>query len=80
MKNNKPHWIKNPTKKQVLLICLAWIVGTVLLTSAMTDFFTSSPFYKQNILGLMVILLPAFNTITVFKNYYKNKKAGGVVE
>jgi len=80
MNNNKSQWIKTPTKKHVLLLCLAWLAGTFLLTLLITDFFISSPFYKQNILSLIIILSPAFTTIAVLKKFYKNKKAGGVIE
>lgn len=79
MNNYMPQWVKTPTKKHLLLLCLAWLAGTVLLTISITDFFSSNPFYKQNIWCLLLILSPAFTTVLVFKNYYKNKKAGSVI-
>ena len=80
MKNNKPQWIKNPTKKQVLIVFFAWIGAIFLLTLSMTNFLVESPFKLQNMVLLFLILMSGFTTITVLKNYNKNKKAGGVVE
>ncbi len=80
MNNKKSQWTKNPTKKQVVLVFFAWIGAIVLLTLSMTNFFVESPFKRQNMVLLFLILMCGFTTITVIKNYYKNKKAGGVIE
>jgi hypothetical protein len=70
--NNQKTWINSPTKNQVILFCLAWTVGILLLVSAMTDFFTES-LRNQQLLILGFLSFFSFVTVTIVLINYARK-------
>jgi hypothetical protein len=68
--NNQSNWIKNPTKKQIILVTIVWLVGVLLLVISMTDFFN-----KKYILFYFLILGTSYIIFKIYFNYFKNKKS-----
>jgi hypothetical protein len=73
--NNKSNWIKNPTKKQMILVTIVWFVGVLLLVISMTDFFNTSIFNKKYILIYFLILGTSYIVYKIYFSYFKNKKS-----
>ena len=77
-KDNKKNWMKNPTKKQTMLILLAWIVVIGCSIILRTELFTLNPFKVNNIslfgghLAITVIML------AVCINYFRNKHKAAI--
>ena len=68
-------WMQHPTKNQMILVVTVQIIGSFLLLLATSNLFTESPFQRNNIV-LMLLLIPALiATIKVCKNYFSNKRA-----
>jgi uncharacterized membrane-anchored protein len=73
MKYIKSDWVKNPTKKQVVMASLIWLIGLILLLLPMTDFFSESPL-KRKFLGVALLLVMAtFTLFCVYLNYFRNR-------
>ena len=73
MRTEKKNWIKNPSKKQIVLISTLWIVGIFLLTISMTDFFSESIFQKKYVMVYFLIIGATLTTFTSHFNYWKSK-------
>jgi len=72
MRRQNSDWVRNPTKKQLILTILSWLVGIILITISTTNIFTESAFQKKY-LGFGLLLFMA--TVTLFfvcKNYINN--------
>lgn len=74
MKSKRPDWIINPTKKNIFLYAGLWIIGTVLIVLATTNFFTENPFVKRNTIMLLLIILPTVSLFQMLRSYFLNKK------
>lgn len=72
MINDKSNWVKNPNKKQVVVLSLIWTTGLTLLLLAMTNFFTESPLQRKNLSMVFLIFLSAFWVFYVYRNYLRN--------
>jgi hypothetical protein len=48
MEKNRPHWMVNPTKKQVVLIGIVWFAGILLTTISVTNVFVENPFQRKS--------------------------------
>lgn len=68
METVKRNFIKNPSKKNLILFTLFWLVGILLLTLSTTDLFTESFFQKKHI---VIYFLMIASTITIVKVYFK---------
>ena len=67
-------WIFSPTLNQVIMICLAWVVGLGLLLSAMTNFFNDSLRNRQYFILGALTTLGMIKIIFVFANYLRTRK------
>lgn len=61
-------WFFTPTRKQAIMITCAWFFGLVLLIIAATNFFTESPFKKENLPVGLLVLFSASTVIIAWKN------------
>jgi hypothetical protein len=75
MQNKKPDWIKNPTKKQVLIVFFTWVTGIILLTLSMTNLFTENPLKGKYAILYLLIITATITMISVCINYFKNKRS-----
>lgn len=71
----KRNWVTEPTKKEMVMVLIAWGVGLILTVIAMTDIFTKSVFQSKNILLLFVLLFSTFVMMKVCGCYMKNNDA-----
>ena len=70
----KESWVKNPSKKQVVLFGIAWFVGALLLILASTNLFTESLFQRRYIATNILMLLSTVTFVTILMNYLKRKR------
>lgn len=73
METIKRNFIKNPSKKDLILFTSLWLLGIILLTLSTTDLFTESFFQKKHVI---IYFLMIGSTVTIGKlyfNYWKNK-------
>ncbi len=68
----KSPWFKHPTKQQMLLSTVAWLMGSVLLVLSMTNFFTESLFRPKYAILIVLLIGATLTEIGVVSNYYKN--------
>jgi K+-sensing histidine kinase KdpD len=73
MINDKSNWVKNPNKKQVIVLSIIWLVGLTFMLMAMTNFFAESPFQRKNLSMAFLISLVTYTVFSVYRNYFKNK-------
>ena len=76
MEFKKAKWLTNPTKKQIILFSLIWLIYVLFALFIGSNFFTKNPFIKQNLWFFIIAFLPIINLITIYKNYFKNKHEG----
>jgi hypothetical protein len=74
--NNQSDWTKRPTKKQIIVITVLWLVSVLLLVIAITDFFHTSILSKKDIFSYFLILWVSYTVFKIYLNYFKNKKIG----
>ncbi len=72
MKKTESNWMNNPTKKQLILFTVIWLVGVFLLTISITDLFRETFFQKSNLIIYIMIITSAIATIKLHLNYRKN--------
>ena len=73
METVKRNFIKNPTRKNLILFILLWFVGIFLLTLSTTDLFTESFFQKKYIMIYFLMIGSTITTGKLYYNYWKNK-------
>lgn len=66
------HWIKNPTKKQLIVVVLLGLTSSFLLLLSITNFITESPFQGKFSGSFFLILASVFVVYKSCRNYYKN--------
>ena len=71
MEKPKISWMKNPTKKQVLLVFFTWFVSIFLITIVMTDFFGKNFLQKGYFTIYLLIIIATAIVIRVVRNYWK---------
>ncbi|ESU18550.1 hypothetical protein FCR2A7T_28430 [Flavobacterium cauense R2A-7] len=57
---------------------LLWLIGNLLLLTAMTDLFTENPFNKSMKPDIILIFMFGYSTLTIinlFRRYFKQKSA-----
>ncbi|MDQ2721541.1 MAG: hypothetical protein M3Z26_17525 [Bacteroidota bacterium] len=77
MVNDKSNWVKNPNKKQVVVLSLIWLACLIPMLLAMTNFFTESPFQRKNLSLVFLIFLATFQVFNVYRNYLRNHSKTG---
>jgi hypothetical protein len=73
METTKRNYIKNPSKKNLILFTLLWLLGILLMTLSMTDLFAERFFQKKYFLLYILMIGSTLSTAKVFINYRKNK-------
>ena len=73
MKRKKTNWTNNPTKKQLILITTAWILGNMLLILSITDLFTESFFQRNYIMMYLLMIGSTLATFNLYRNFLKHK-------
>ena len=73
MKTEKNNWIKNPTKRQIVLFTTLWLVGMFLLIISMTDLFNESIFQKKYLIVYFLIFGATSATFILHFNYWKSR-------
>lgn len=67
------NWVKHPTKKQLILTIVIWMVGLSLSITNATDFYTKSLFVFHNVFLLFLWIFATSILIKVIRNY-KNRR------
>ena len=73
MKDKKESFLKNPTKKHLIIFGLLWFISIILLTLSITDLFTESFFQKKYVMMYFLIIGSSITTGRLYFNYWKNK-------
>jgi hypothetical protein len=66
----KQNWTNNPTKKQVVLFSIAWLVTLILVILVITNYLSESISIKQNPALCFLFVIGSFGMIRVCINYY----------
>ena len=74
LKEYRPDWRQNPTRNQAILFFCIWLLSVALLVLSTTNFFTTNPFVRENIVLLLLVLATSFSTLSVCRNYLRNKQ------
>jgi hypothetical protein len=64
----------NPGKQTALIVSSFWVIGVLGLIIERSNFFTVGFNLKQYGLFAIFIAATGFGVITIWRNYYKNKK------
>ena len=67
-------WVKNPSKKQTILIVAVWLLGIICSLLARTNFFTEYEFGIRYILVDSINLAATVVVVMVVRNYFKNQR------
>ncbi|MBV7441685.1 hypothetical protein KRX57_09650 [Weeksellaceae bacterium TAE3-ERU29] len=73
MKKEKTNWVKNLSKKQVILFGVAWFIGALLLILSSTNLFTESLFQRRYMATNVLMLLSTITFAVVLISYLKKK-------
>lgn len=68
------NWVTHPTKKTLLLTVTACLLGNVLLTLSITNFFTESFINKSYIMVYVLMIMPTLTTLKVIVNFVKTRE------
>jgi len=69
------NWLRNPSKKQVILVSVIWFVGFACNLLAYTNFFTELPTDNKYIIVHVLQLSATLITAVALFNYFRNRKA-----
>jgi len=69
----KQNWTNNPTKKQVVLFSIAWLVTLILVILVITNYLTESISIKHNLALCFLFAVGTFGLIRVYINFFKFK-------
>lgn len=67
----KQHWVTHPTRRNLLMVVIVWIVANGLLVIAITDLFRESVINKKYTLIYAMMLFSTWITVNVISNYFK---------
>ncbi|MEL0642835.1 hypothetical protein V6251_00480 [Olleya sp. Ti.3.14] len=70
----KKNILQNPTKTNLIVFTLLWMVSVILITLSVTDLFTKSVFQKRYIPIFIIVLASSRMVAKLYYNYFKNKK------
>ena len=66
-------WFRNPSKRQVSIITVVWLIGVTLLTAGVTDLYKESIFQMPGTIKTL-IAGSAFAVLGAYVRYAKSKK------
>jgi len=69
----KKNILQNPTKTNLIVFTLLWMVSVVLIILSVTDLFTQSVFQKRYIPVFIIVLASSRVIAKLYFNYFKNK-------
>jgi hypothetical protein len=69
----KRNWVTHPTKRNLLIIVIAWLVGNGLLILASTDLFTESLRNQKYILIYAMMVVSTAITLKVVSNFFRTR-------
>ena len=70
---NKKNILQNPTKTNLIVFTLLWMVSVVLIILSVTDLFTQTVFQKRYIPVFIIVLASSRVIAKLYFNYFKNK-------
>jgi len=73
MKREKTNWMKNPSRKQLILFTALWILANTLLILSMTDLLTESVFQGKYIMIYLLMIGSSLATFNLYRNFLKRK-------
>jgi hypothetical protein len=72
METTKRNYINNPSKKNMILFTLLWLLGIILLTLSTTDLFSESFFQKKYLMIYFLMIGSTLKIVKLYINYWKN--------
>ena len=69
----KKNILQNPTKTNLIVFTLLWMVSVVLIILSATDLFTQTVFQKRYIPIFIIVLASSRVIAKLYFNYFKNK-------
>ena len=69
----KKNILQNPTKTNLIVFTLLWMVSVVLIIFSVTDLFTETVFQKRYIPVFIIVLALSRVIAKLYFNYFKNK-------
>lgn len=69
----KKNILQNPTKTNLIVFTLLWMVSVVLIILSVTDLFTQTVFQKKYIPVFIIVLASSRVIAKLYFNYFKNK-------
>ena len=73
METIKRNFIKNPSKKNLILFTLLWFLGITLLILSTTDLFIENFLQKRYIMIYFLMIGSTIATVKLYMNYWRNK-------
>jgi positive regulator of sigma E activity len=71
---DKFHWLIQPTKKQLRVALVIWLVGLVLLVVAITDFFREPFFQRKYLIVHFLIFWSGLTMLALYRRYRRSRK------
>lgn len=70
------NWFHRPTKRQVTIFTLVWLMGVTCLVIAMTGFFSKGLLQRKYFINYFMILFSLISVLRCWNQYWKqnNKK------
>ncbi len=69
----KRNWIKNPTKKDIIIVATFWTVGMLLILLSLSNVFRESLIQAKYSMVYVLIVLAIATVIRLIYNYIKNE-------
>ncbi len=67
-------WFKTPTKAQLILVSLIWLIGTTLVVLEKTHYFLKTFFNLKNMGTYFILMISISILVNVYRNYFKQAK------
>lgn len=72
--NGKRNWLTHPTSREVLVIILIWLTGSLLSLAAATDLFSVNPLTRDNLILNTLNLACTVLVLACVVNYFRHRK------
>jgi hypothetical protein len=72
--SNKRNWLKNPTRKEVILVVSVWFIAEMLSLLAVTNMFSENLLTRPNLILNSLNFATTLIIIAAIANYIRNKK------
>lgn len=71
MKNQPEFWYSNPSLKVVVIFVSIWLIGSMLILLAMTDFFKSGFQPDKHLPSGLLMITSTIATLKLIRNYFR---------